>query len=202
VIRRFVAWVQGFAVALGAPGLFLVSFLDSSFISLPEVTDLLLVWMVAQHPYRFLLYAVMSTLGSIAGCYTIYYLARKGGEAFVRRRFHERHVDRALDLFQRYGAWVLIVPALLPPPAPFKPFVLIAGVAGMSSTRFLVAIAIGRGTRYFAEALLALWYGRAAMAFLNENLQPVAWGITALLVVGGLYWFWRMKRRQNRETGL
>lgn len=191
------AWIQGFAVAVGAPGLFLVSFLDSSFISLPEVTDLLLVLMVAQHPYRVLLYATMSTLGSVAGCYTIYYLAKKGGEAFVRRRFHERHVDRGLDLFQRYGAWALIVPALLPPPAPFKPFVLIAGIAGMSPMRFLVAIAIGRGLRYFAEAMLALWYGRAAITFLNENLQPVAWGITGLIGVGALYWFWRTRRRKT-----
>ncbi len=196
MIRKFAAWVQGFALALGGPGLFLVSFLDSSFISLPEVTDLLLVWMVAQHPYRMLLYGALATLGSIAGCYVIYFLARKGGAAFVRRRFHERHVDRSLELFQRYGMWVLIVPAMLPPPAPFKIFVLMAGVAGMSSARFLTAIAIGRGARYFIEALLALWYGRAAIAFLDENLRPVAWGLTAVLAVGALYWVWRLKWRK------
>jgi membrane protein YqaA with SNARE-associated domain len=195
VIRRFVAWVQGFALALGAPGLFLVSFLDSSFVSLPEITDLLLVWMVAQHPHRIVLYAAMSTLGSIVGCYVIFFLAKKGGEAFVRRRFHERHVDRSLDLFQRYGWWVLIVSAVLPPPAPFKIFVLMAGVAGMSSGRFIAAIAIGRGARYFAEALLALWYGRAAIAFLNDNLKPVAWVVTALMGAAVLYWIWRIRRR-------
>lgn len=197
MIKRFVAWVQGFALALGAPGLFLVAFLDSSFLSLPEVTDLLLVWMVTQHPYRMALYAAMATAGSVAGCYVIYFIARKGGEAFVRRRFHERHVDRSLELFQRYGIWVLIVPALLPPPAPFKIFVLMAGVAGMSSTRFLVAIVIGRGARYFAEALLALWYGRAAIAFLNENLRPVAWGTIVLMGAGVLFWLWRVKRRKS-----
>jgi membrane protein YqaA with SNARE-associated domain len=196
VIRKFAAWVQGFALALGAPGLFLVSFLDSSFISLPEVTDLLLVWMVAQHPYRMLLYASMATIGSIAGCYVIYAIARKGGEAFVRRRFHGRHVDRSLELFQRYGSWVLIVPALLPPPAPFKIFVLMAGVAGMSSARFIVAIAIGRGARYFIEALLALQYGRAAISFLNENLKPVAWATTALMGAAVVYWLWRLKWRK------
>jgi membrane protein YqaA with SNARE-associated domain len=198
VIRKFAAWVQAFALALGAPGLFLVSFLDSSFISLPEVTDLLLVWMVVQHPHRMLLYAAMATLGSIAGCYVIYYLARKGGEAFVRRRFHERHVDRSLGLFQRYGIWVLVVPSMLPPPAPFKIFVLMAGVAGMSSARFIAAISIGRGARYFIEALLALWYGRAAIAFLNENLRPVAWGVTALMAVGVLYWLWRVRWRKPK----
>lgn len=198
MIRKFAAWIQGVALALGGPGLFLVSFLDSSFLSLPEVTDLLLVWMVAQHPYRMLLYASMATLGSIAGCYAIYYLARKGGEAFVRRRFHERHVDRSLELFQRYGLWVLIVPSMLPPPAPFKIFVLMAGVSGMSSARFLTAVAIGRGARYFLEALLALWYGRAAIAFLNENLRPVAWTLTALLALAVLYWIWHLRWRKTR----
>ena len=199
MIRRFVAWVQGFALALGAPGLFLVSFLDSSFISLPEVTDLLLVWMVTKHPYRMVLYTGMATLGSILGCYAIYIIARKGGEAFVRRRFHERHVDRSLDLFQRYGMWVLIVPALLPPPAPFKIFVLMAGVAGMSSARFIAAIAIGRGLRYFVEALLALWYGQRAIRFLNENLRPVAWGITILMGVAVMYGIWRVRRRVRQR---
>ena len=199
MIKRFVAWVQGFALALGAPGLFLVSFLDSSFISLPEVTDLLLVWMVTKHPYRMVLYAGMATLGSILGCYAIYIIARKGGEAFVRRRFHERHVDRSLDLFQRYGMWVLIVPALLPPPAPFKIFVLMAGVAGMSSARFIAAIAIGRGLRYFVEALLALWYGQRAIRFLNENLRPVAWGITILMGVAVMYGIWRVRRRVRQR---
>lgn len=196
-MRAFGAWVQAFALALGAPGLFLVAFLDASFLSLPEIADLLLIWMVTQHPYRMPLYALMATLGSIAGCYVIYFIARKGGEAFVRRRFHERHVDRSLELFQRYGVWVLIIPALLPPPAPFKIFVLMAGVAGMSSGRFIVAIAIGRGARYFVEALLALWYGRAAMTFLNENLRPVAWVTIALIGAGVLYWLWRVRLRRR-----
>lgn len=196
-MRAFATWIQGSALALGAPGLFLVAFLDASFLSLPEIADLLLIWMVTQHPYRMPLYALMATLGSIAGCYVIYFIARKGGEAFVRRRFHERHVDRSLELFQRYGVWVLIIPALLPPPAPFKIFVLMAGVAGMSSSRFIVAIAIGRGARYFIEALLALWYGRAAMTFLNENLRPVAWVTIALIGAGVLYWLWRVRFRRR-----
>jgi membrane protein YqaA with SNARE-associated domain len=194
MIRKFAAWIQGFALTLGAPGLFLVSFLDSSFLSLPEITDVLLVWMVTLHPERTVLYAAMSTAGSVTGCFVIYYLARKGGEAFVRKRFHERHVDRSLDLFQRYGIWVLIVPALLPPPAPFKIFVLMAGVAGMRPARFLAAIAVGRGLRYFLEALLALWYGKAAIEFLGDNLKPVAWITAALFAVGAVYLIWRWKR--------
>jgi membrane protein YqaA with SNARE-associated domain len=194
VIRKFASWVQGLALALGAPGLFLISFLDSSFLSLPEITDVLLVWMVTQHPARMVLYASMATAGSIIGCWAIYYLARRGGEAFVRKRFHEHHVDRSLELFQRYGIWVLIVPAVLPPPAPFKIFVLMSGVAGMSTPRFLLGVTVGRGLRYFAEALLALWYGKAAIAFLNDNLKPVAWVTTAVFGVALVYFIWRWRR--------
>ena len=195
-MKRFVAWIQGFALAIGAPGLFLITFLDSSFITLPEIADLLLVVMVIQQPYRVILYAGMATAGSIAGCYAIYWVARKGGEAFIRRRFDERHTERARALFQRYGVWALIVPAVLPPPAPFKIFVLMAGVAGLSTGRFLLAIAVGRGTRYFVEAALALFYGRAAIAFLNDNLRPVAWATIAAIGVGLIVWIWRAKRRK------
>jgi len=195
-MKRFVAWLQGFALAIGAPGLFLITFLDSSFLSLPEIADLLLVLMVIEHPHRMILYAAMATAGSVAGCYAIYFIARKGGEAFVRRRFHERHVERGLELFNRYGVWALIVPSVLPPPAPFKIFVLLAGVAGMSPLRFAGAVAAGRGARYFGEALLALWYGKAAIAFLDDNLKPVAWGTTVLMGAAVVYWIWRVKRRK------
>jgi membrane protein YqaA with SNARE-associated domain len=196
LIRRFAAWVQGFALALGAPGLFIISFLDSSFLSLPEVTDVLLVWMVIQHPSRMLLYGAMATAGSVTGCFVIYYLARKGGEAFARKRLREHHVNRSRALFQRYGVWALIVPSVLPPPAPFKIFVLMAGVAGMSPARFTAAVAAGRGVRYFGEALLALWYGEAAIRFLNENLRPVARITVAAMALAIVYAIWRWKRRK------
>src|ERR1044071_3163374 len=100
---RFVGQIQAFALALGGPGLFIVAFLDSSFLTLPEINDLLLVWMVTQHKPRIVLYAVSATLGSIVGCLLLYWLGRKGGDALVRRRFRGEHVDRALTSIQRYG---------------------------------------------------------------------------------------------------
>jgi membrane protein YqaA with SNARE-associated domain len=154
-----VDWIQAFALGLGAPGLFIVAFLDSSILSLPEVNDLLLVFMVTQHKARMPLYAAASTLGSVAGCLFLYYIGRRGGHALVKRRFQSNAVDHALAAVQRYGVMAVIVPSLLPPPAPFKIFVLLAGIAGISATRFSVAVAIGRGARYFGEGLLALWYG-------------------------------------------
>src|SRR6476646_5006564 len=119
-MQRVVDWVQGFALALGGPGLFLIAFLDSSFLTFPEVVDLLIIWLTIRHPDRMLYYALLSTLGSIAGCYALFTLAQKGGEAFLRKRFHERHVDRAMAVVQKHGLLSVLVPSLLPPPAPFK----------------------------------------------------------------------------------
>ena len=128
-MKRLAAWIQASAVAWGALGIFVISFLDSSFLSFPEVVDLLIIGMVIQRPHLLLYYSLMGTVGSLLGCLVLYYLARAGGEAFVRKRFKERHVDRGLVLAQKYGLLIVIVPALLPPPMPFKIFILIAGVA-------------------------------------------------------------------------
>ena len=201
-MKQIVLWMQGFALAIGGPGLFIISFLDSSFLSLPEITDLLIIWMVTQHPHRMPYYAAMSTAGSIAGCLVLYYVARKGGKAFLRKRFHERHVDRGLALFQRFGLLVVLIPSLLPPPAPFKIFVLLAGVAAVSPATFSLAIAIGRGIRYFGEGLLAVWYGEAAIDYVRANGKAVSLGLAIALTVGALgYALWR-RLQSSRAAGL
>ena len=196
-MQRLVAWVQGFSESLGGPGLFIISFLDSSFLSFPQVCDVLIVLLTVRHEERMLYYALMTTLGSIAGCFALFSVGKKGGEAFLRKRFHARHVDRAMDVFRRYGMLAIIVPSLLPPPMPFKIFVLAAGVAGVRTADFLIAVAIGRGLRYFGVGFLALWYGEQAIAFLRENADTVglALGIAALVL--GLGYIWWKKRRPS-----
>ena len=183
-MRRFSEWIQATALAFGAPGLFVVAFLDSSFLSLPEINDLLLIWMVTQHKSRIVLYASAATLGSIAGCLVLYYIGRKGGDALVRRRFNTARVDWALAIMQRHGVLAVLIPSLLPPPAPFKIFVLLAGVARISAARFAIAIGIGRGVRYFVEGLLAVWYGDRAIEYLENNMRTVSLAVVGLLVAG------------------
>jgi membrane protein YqaA with SNARE-associated domain len=183
-MSRFADVLRSLALALGAPGLFLVAFLDSSFLSLPEINDLLLIWMVTRHKGRIVLYAAGSMLGSIAGCFVLYYLGRKGGEALIRRRFGHDRVERALATVRRHGVMAVLIPSLLPPPAPFKIFVLLAGVSGISASRFAVAVGIGRGLRYFAEGLLAVRYGDLATAYLENNLRSVSLGMIGLLILG------------------
>src|SRR5713101_1406160 len=105
----FVAKIRMLALGLGAPGLFLITALDSSFLSLPEIADLLVVLMVNRDKSRFLLYAASATLGSLAGSLALYQLARKGGETLVRRRFATASVERAMATFQRHGVLAVLV---------------------------------------------------------------------------------------------
>lgn len=197
-MKQVVAWAEALALSLGGPGLFLIAFLDASVLSLPEINDILVVWMVTRHKELLVYYATMATLGSIAGCLVLYWIAWKGGEALLRRWFHERHVERALAAFQRYGLLALLVPSMLPPPAPFKIFVLLAGVARVPLRKFIVAIAIGRGLRYFGEGLLAVWYGDAAIGYIREHGKEVALIAAVLVLVGGVAYLWR--RSQKREA--
>lgn len=196
-MRKFVDWVQALALGLGAPGLFLAAIADSSFLSLPEVVDILLVWMVTQHTSRMLLYASAATLGSLCGCLVLYGVGRKGDQ-FIARRFSAERVEQALGAFRRYGVMTVLIPSLLPPPMPFKIFVLLAGAAGINVWRFAVAILIGRGIRYFGEATLAVWYGDRALAFIDENGRQVSLGLALLLGVGlAGYLLWQKSRRAN-----
>jgi membrane protein YqaA with SNARE-associated domain len=194
-VKSLLTWIQALAASLGAPGLFLVAALDSSFLSLPQVNDLLLILSVTRRPELMPLYAAMSTLGSLAGCFVMYGIGRKGGDALLRKRFSGPRTARALALFNRFGMLAVLVPAILPPPAPFKIFVILAGVSRMSPWTFGTAVVLGRGFRYFGEGLLAVWYGERALAFLEENGRQVAlWTGLTVLALGGAYFWWRSRR--------
>lgn len=195
-MKSFIASLYAFALSLGGPGLFVIAFLDSSFISLPQINDVLVVLMVIEHKARMPFYAAMATLGSVAGCYLIYVLAERGGEAFLRRRLKQGHIDRALTLYQRYGLVALMVPALLPPPAPFKLFVLLAGVARVRPLAFVTAIAVARGARYLALGTLAVLYGDAAMELMRTRGRDVALWLVAGIIALTIAWVvWRRRPR-------
>lgn len=195
-MKRLGAWIQAYAIAWGGPGLFVIGYLDSSFLSFPEVNDLLVMGMAMRHPALLIYYSLMATLGSVLGCLTLYYIAKAGGEAFVRKRFKEHHVDRGLALAQRYGLLVVMIPALLPPPMPFKIFILIAGVAEIPVWQFTAAVFIARFIRYFGQGLLAVWYGEAAFAFLRANAAPIGLGLAAFALVAGVIVAFTRRRRR------
>ena len=194
-MKALITWLSGFALAIGGPGLLAIAFLDSSFLSLPQINDILVVLMVTQNKPLMPYYVAMATIGSIAGCYVIYYLAERGGDAFLRKRLRPGHTERALALYKRHGLLALMVPALLPPPAPFKLFVLMAGVAGVRPLHFVGAIAIARGFRYTLLGLLAVWYGDVALEVMRTRGREVALWVVGLIVAGVLAW-WLIRRRK------
>src|SRR5262249_849423 len=140
---RIVDRIRVVALALGAPGLFAIAFLDSSFLSLPEIADLMVIYMVTHHKARMIIYAISATLGSSGGCLVMSFIGKKGGDALVAKRFTTGTIERAKASLQRHGIMTVLVPSLLPPPAPFKIFVLLAGVAHIDVRKFVLAIAIG-----------------------------------------------------------
>jgi membrane protein YqaA with SNARE-associated domain len=191
--------IVGFAGALGAPGLFLISFLDSSVLTFPVINDLLLIDLSIQHPERMPLYALMAALGSLLGCVLLYFIARKGGEAF----FHRKAGDRAHTIrhwVERNGFGGMLVAALLPPPTPFKIFVFAAGVFEVPLAGFASAIALARLIRYFGVGYLAVRYGNDALPLLQRHKLTVVVVLIVIVAVSYLLSRWILRPRHTETT--
>ena len=178
--------IQEWATEFGGIGMFVIALLDSSFLSFPQVNDLLIIVASTRNPARMPYYAGMTTLGSLIGCFMLYAVVRRGGEAFLRKRLQGRYFDRAVALYQKYGLLAVIVPALLPPPVPFKVFVLLAGAAAVSPLRFGLAIVIGRGIRYFGQGYLAVLYGERAADFMKAYGAQIGIGLAVFAVLAAV----------------
>jgi membrane protein YqaA with SNARE-associated domain len=166
-------WLQALVATAGGLGLFVIAFLDSSVLSFPIINDLLLINLSVSNPARMPYYATMATLGSVAGCLFLYYLARKGGEAM----FHKHAGPRAQHIhawINRNGFLSILVTALLPPPTPFKIFVIAAGALEMPVQKFVLGLLAARAIRYFGEGYLAIRYGDQAGLFLLTHKLEVA----------------------------
>jgi len=187
--------IVAFAGALGAPGLFLISFLDSSVLTFPVINDLLLIELAIQHPLRMPVYAAMAMTGSVAGCLLLYFIAKKGGEAFFQKKAGERaNVIRAW--VEKNGFGGMLIAALLPPPTPFKAFVFGAGVFEVPLASFVSAIALARAIRYFGMGYLAIRYGNEAMPFLAQHKLEVT--VFVVLFVALSYALSRLILRQKQ----
>ena len=185
-----------FAGTLGAPGLFLISFLDSSVLTFPVINDLLLIELSIQHPARMPLYAFMAALGSILGCLLLYFIARKGGEAF----FHRKAGDRAKAIrhwVEKNGFGGMLIAALLPPPTPFKVFVFAGGVFEVPLGSFTSAISLARLIRYFGVGYLAVKYGHGALPLLKEHKLTIALLLVAFVAVSYALSRWILQERHH-----
>ncbi len=197
-MKRLTAGILVFAKSIGGFGIFVIAFLDSSFLSFPVVTDATIISMVAAHRERVLFYAAMATLGSVAGCTALYLVAKKGEEAFLKERFQPKSIEWARGLMQKHGFLAVLVAGVLPPPAPFKLFVLLAGVVGISAGRFAAAITIGRSLRYFALGFLAVKYGARATTYMRAHGTTVSLIVVGVLAAAfALSLLWRKARARR-----
>lgn len=171
-----------FLVAFGPVGLFVVALLDSSFVPLPSSADALMLLLTTAHPRWMVLYAVIATAGSAVGCLILYYVSRRAGKRALNR-FSEAKQKRVKDLIDRYDVISVLVASLLPPPFPFKLFVVSAGVFRFSVTRFLIAIVVGRGFRFLLEGYFAVRYGAQAKAILAKHYPWIGLALALLIIL-------------------
>jgi membrane protein YqaA with SNARE-associated domain len=188
--------IVAYAGVIGGPGLFLISFLDSSVLTFPVINDLLLIELSIQHPARMPLYATLAAAGSVLGCVLLYYIARKGGEAFFHKKAgaHGPVIQRWVE---RNGFGGMLLTAMLPPPTPFKPFVLAGAVFDVPIASFTTAIALARTIRYFGMGYLAVRYGEQALPFLAQHKLQVAVGVVIFVAVS--YGLSRLVLREREE---
>jgi membrane protein YqaA with SNARE-associated domain len=169
---------------LGGVGLVLLGLVDNSVIPVTGSMDVLTIWLAARHQEPWPYYALMATLGAVIGGYITYALARKGGREAMERKLSKRKAAKFSKAFARWGFSAVVIPAMLPPPFPFLPFLLAAGAMQYSRKKFLGALTLGRGLRYFIEAALGFVYGRHILRFFSKYYKPALGVLIGLAVIG------------------
>jgi membrane protein YqaA with SNARE-associated domain len=198
ILVKATSFLKTLAATLGGPGLLLIAFLDSSFLSFPEVNDLLIITGSFHNPERMLYYATMTLIGSVLGCVALYWVGRSGGGALLRRKFGPERIERARRWYDRYGVLAVIIPSILPPPMPFKVFVFSAGVFEISLSKFIFAVIVGRGIRYYLEGFVAMQLGEHAMDWMKAHYPIVALCLVAAVVL--TYAIYMLMRRKAEDT--
>src|SRR5215207_4725749 len=172
-LAELVRWLHDFIsevpIYVAGPLMIVVGALDSSLLSLPEINDYLVVARCFSDPKSVFYFPLFAATGSVLGCLLLYTIMRRGGQAVMRRRFSAENIARVERAYARFGFLALAVPALLPPPMPFKIFVATAGALEYPRWRFTLTIMIARSVRYFIEGTLAVFYGESVLQFLKEN---------------------------------
>ena len=197
ILARYTAWIWGLLAPLGIWGVFLIAFTDSALLGMP--IDALVAAFAYQHRSRFLFYVIMASLGSAVGSIPLYFIGYLGGEKVLRKRIPEARFQKIHQSFDQHEFWALMFPGMLPPPMPFKIFVLGAAVFEMRFTHFLAAIFLGRFVRFTVLCGLVLWFGPQIVQVLGslfkQHLYP-AIGVVAIAAV----LLWLVLRNRKKAT--
>jgi len=180
--------VIGLPFYFAAPAMIIIGALDSSLLSLPEINDYLVVGRCYKDHTAAFYFPLFAAIGSVIGCNLLYTIVRRGGQAVLRKRFPLHSIKRVERAYERFGFLAIGIPAILPPPLPFKIFVATAGALEYPRWKFLLTVMIARSLRYYVEGILAVFYGRRVLLFMKDNgLVIISIVATVLLVVGIIY---------------
>jgi membrane protein YqaA with SNARE-associated domain len=188
--------------SMGGPGLVVLGIADNSVVPLTGSMDVLCIWLAAHHNEPWPYYAAMATLGAMIGGYITYALAHKGGQEAMEHRLSKKKADQVAERFERWGFWAVSIPALLPPPFPFVPFLIAAGAAQYPRKRFLGSLALGRGVRYCIEAFLGFHYGHGVLRFFGQYYKPALGILIGLAVLGAILSLIEYFHYKNRKKGI
>jgi membrane protein YqaA with SNARE-associated domain len=204
-LRTIGVWLERYVIALpiyyAAPAMIVLGALDSSLLSLPEINDYLVVGRCVKQPSAAFYFPLFAAIGSVIGCLVLYTIMRRGGQALLRRRFKRENIERVERAYARYGFLAIAIPALLPPPMPFKIFVATAGTLEYPRWKFLVTVMIARSFRYYVEGILAVFYGRRVLSFLRDN-GLVILSVVAAAAVLILLGYAIINRRNSRPIDM
>lgn len=179
---KWLTRLSEYLITFGAFGLFAVALLDSTFVPLPSSCDALMLLLSTTYPNWMLLYAFMATAGSALGCLILYLISRRAG-ARALNRFSETKQRRVRHWIERYDMFAVLGATLLPPPFPFKLFVVSAGVFRFSLLRFMLAIIAGRAFRFLLEGYFAVRYGAQAKEILAKYYPWIGVGLVVGIIV-------------------
>jgi membrane protein YqaA with SNARE-associated domain len=199
-------WLEFYVISvplyIAAPAMVLIGALDSSLLSLPEINDYLVVGRCIKYPTAVFYFPLFAALGSVLGCWLLYTLMRRGGQALLRKRFKTESIKKVERAYERYGFLAIAIPAVLPPPLPFKIFVATAGTLEYPRWKFLLTVMLARSFRYYVEGILAVFYGRRVLLFMRDNGLVIVSVVAAIALLVFLIYSIVNRRRQNGKKAV
>lgn len=200
ILARYTDSIRALLIPLGPWGILLIAFIDAAFLGIPM--DPLVAYFVYRQPMYFWLYTLMGATGSALGSVVVYYIGRKGEEMLLEKRIPKQKLQKIRAAFERHEFLALMVPAMLPPPTPFKAFVLTAGGLKMRLDHFLLAIFCGRMLRFTILSVLTIFFGPQIVT-LTANLvkEHLPWVLAAVAVGLAAWLFWRRRRGAGEQAG-
>lgn len=198
ILARYTAWIWALLHHLGFWGVFVIAFADSALLGMP--VDAIVATYVYHDRKRLFLYVVLAALGSALGSIPLYLIGYEGGEKLLRKRISEERFQRIHRSFEQHEFWALMFPGMLPPPMPFKLFVLGAAIFEMPFRKFFAAVVAGRCVRFFLLSLLVLYFGPQIVGLLGVLIRRhLAWLLGG--IAGGLLVWLLMRRNRKGRRG-